>query len=364
MKNILYVAGWGDIFGGGQISLLLLLRHLPARFVPLVLCPFEGTMAQAVRRLDIEVVIRPLRPLAWYRPLRAWWQVRQLRTLYRHRKIDLVHSNWTKPDIFLAARSAGVPVIWHRRAVDSNPLVDRLIAPRATRIAVISDAAGQRLRWLGDYERRVVKLFNGIDLKDFDSVTDCRSEFAAGDEPLVVNVGRLDPQKGHEIYLAAAKQVLQAIPSARFLIVGGEGPDLSYEHILRRRTRELGLEDRVRLTGYRQDVAEIIAGSDLLVCTGMREAFGRVLMEGMALGKAVVAFRSGGVPELVTEDCGLLVAEGDAAALAEAISDLLNDPTRRTELGRAGRRRIEEHFTIDRHVAAVEKLYHELLGEE
>jgi glycosyltransferase involved in cell wall biosynthesis len=132
-----------------------------------------------------------------------------------------------------------------------------------------------------------------------------------------------------------------------------------YAEGLHRRTGALGLADRVTFLGARTDVPEILASLDVLVhCPTAPEPLGRVLAEAMAVGRPVVAARSGGIPEVVEEGVtGFLVEPGDVAGFASAVVRLLEDPALRERLGSSGRRRAEARFGVEAHVSAVLDAY-------
>jgi len=122
------------------------------------------------------------------------------------------------------------------------------------------------------------------------------------------------------------------------------------------------MDKHVHFTGWREDVADILTLCNLFVLPSLCEHFGRVLIEAMAMGKAVVATSSGGVPEIVLDGgTGFLVPPAQAEPLAHAVLSLLNDPQQAAALGAAGRRRAETQFSITRHVEAVESLYRQAM---
>jgi glycosyltransferase involved in cell wall biosynthesis len=127
---------------------------------------------------------------------------------------------------------------------------------------------------------------------------------------------------------------------------------------LRRRIKEAGLEDRLGLLGFRSDVPAVMRGLDVMVLASDAEPCGRVLLEAMASGTAIVATNTGGTPELVRDGTeGLLVPPRDPAALAGAVRRLVQDPPLRESLGRAGVVRVEESFTVAAHVARTLEVY-------
>jgi glycosyltransferase involved in cell wall biosynthesis len=178
---------------------------------------------------------------------------------------------------------------------------------------------------------------------------------------VVGSIGRFVPYKGYAYLLEAARLVRDVKPAAHWVLVG----DGELRGELERQRRTLGLETQVHLPGWREDVPDLLALCDLFVLPSVVEHFGRVLIEAMAMGKAVVATDAGGVPEIVIQgETGLLVPPAQPKDLAEAVLTLLEDAPRAQRLGMAGRRRAETTFSLARHVEAVETLYREVLGTQ
>jgi glycosyltransferase involved in cell wall biosynthesis len=119
------------------------------------------------------------------------------------------------------------------------------------------------------------------------------------------------------------------------------------------------------ITGFRRDIADVMNSLDVVVHTSVRpEPFGRVILEGMLLGKAVVATAAGGVPELIHDgETGFLVPPGDVASLAERLIPLLQDAALRLGVGRRAQAWARERFSLQRHVAAISAIYEELTDQ-
>jgi glycosyltransferase involved in cell wall biosynthesis len=188
-----------------------------------------------------------------------------------------------------------------------------------------------------------------------------RSKFnVPGDEGgMVVYVGRLEAEKDVGTLVEAMGEVVKARPGAVCAIAGSG----SEEGALRGLVERLGLDDSVVLMGYIENPEEVMRAGDLFVLPSLAEPFGLVLLEAMALGKAVVATRAGGPREIVVEgETGLLVEPGDAREMAEAIVGLLREPQRREEMGRHGRERFLEQFTADRMARETLRVYQTILS--
>ena len=156
-------------------------------------------------------------------------------------------------------------------------------------------------------------------------------------------MGRLAWQKGIGDLLDAVPMVRARCPSARFFIAGGgrDAPAVA--------TAVAALDGSVTLLGHRDDVPELLAALDIVVLSSRREAMAQTTLEGMAVGRPVISTTTIGADEAIEDGVsGLLVPVGDPGALAEAIVALAADPVRRAALGAAARRRIGEHFTVER----------------
>ena len=158
---------------------------------------------------------------------------------------------------------------------------------------------------------------------------------------------RLTPWKGQHILLEA----LASLPSHFCALVVGDAlfpEDKDYVSRLCQQAESLGLKERVRFLGFREDVWELMACCDVLVhCSVLAEPFGRVVVEGMATGKPMVAVNAGGVPEIIEDQrTGLLVPPGDASALAKAVQKLESDPVWARQLGEAGQKAVISRFNL------------------
>ena len=366
MGRVLFVEHHGDIIGGGQISLLALMRHLIAA-VPEYVCAAEGSMTNAVRQAGITVQVMempPLRPASALTAARMAWR---LSRVAHQSGAELIHANGSRGMFYagLAGLLARLPVLWHVRVDESDGWWDHVLSRLATRIIAVSQVVCRRFHGLSHGEK-VHVVHNGVDLQAFvrGNGTALRRRLSLGDRPLVGLVAQLVPCKRHADFIRAAALVTPAHQEARFLVIGAD-PDSegAYERQLHKLVVELRLEERVIFTGFVEDVPDVMAMLDLVVLTSDKEAFGRVLIEAMAASRPVVATRVGGVPEIVVDgETGLLVPVGDVESIASAVASLLEAPARRRALGVAGRQRAMAHFSIEAHARKVETLYREILA--
>ena len=248
-----------------------------------------------------------------------------------------MHTHSSKAGILgrLAARMARVPVVvhtvhgwgFHER---QRPLVrhayvslERWCAGFTDALITVTPRDAERGLSLGiGREDLYTTIRSGIDVARFGSPERSREAVRtelglAADAPVVVSVMRLSPQKAPLDLLEATALLVREVPAARIVIVG-DGP---LRQDVEARSRALGLDDRVTLTGLRQDVPELLAAADVLALCSLWEGLARVIPQAMAAGLPVVATAIDGSAEAVTDgETGILVPPDDPATLAAALS--------------------------------------------
>jgi glycosyltransferase involved in cell wall biosynthesis len=284
--------------------------------------------------------------------MRAAWDVAAvvaLRAVIRAHRISLVHTH-SSVDAWvggLAARSLGVAVVRSRHVTIPVPRRRALVYRLADRIITSGEAVAELLAAAGVPRERTVAIGPGIDAGRFHpgvSGAAVRAELGLAG-PVVGLVANIRGSKGHRFFLEAAREVLHARPETRFLIVGD---GIGFDDV-RRRVKELGLEDRVIMTGFRRDVPEVMAALDVLALPSIKsEAMSQVVPQALAVGTAVVGTTVGGTPELVRDgETGRLVPPADAPALARAILALLADPAAARALARRGQAEVLARQSMD-----------------
>lgn len=362
--RIAYVEHHGDIVGGGQFSLLVLMRHL-RRFEAVCWCGFEGSMSAAVRAADTPLSILSMPALSPRRVFAIGAALWHLARAVRQQRIDLLHANGSRSMFYagLVGFFTGVPVVWHVRIALTDGYWDRLLALWARRIIAISAAV--RERFIQSAHGKVQIIHNGVEVDSFANADASYWREQWGEGPIVGMVAQLIPWKRQGDFIDAMAQVARKWPAVRFVLVGDE-PESggNYAEQLRARAAALGMADKLIFAGFCRDIAPVFAALDIAVLCSQDEPFGRVLIEAMAAGKPVVATRGGGVPEIVVEgETGFMVAVADVDALARAVEKLLADPPMARVMGRAGQERARAHFSVRAHVEKIESLYGEVLGD-
>ncbi len=365
VTSVLYVSHHAEIVGGGEISLLQLAGQLDReRWSPLMVLPGPGPMAAHCKRHDIPTFTLPMPSCRWFsRDLRAG--VTRLREIIRVTDAAVLHANGTRAMIYagLAGRLEGRRVVWHVREAESDGLIDRLLSSLAHRIVVNSKAVAGRFSHAA--QAKLLCIYNGVDLETYhpmprEAGDDVRRRLGVPFHvPMVMTMGRFSPDKGHECVLETARLLAAPLPNLHW-VLAGEGDQRAD---LEARCRDLGLDGRIRFPGWLTDVPRALAGCDLFVLPSVREGFGRVLVEAMAMRKPVVAARTGGVPEVVVPgETGILVPPRNPEALAQAVRAMIANPKLAEYFGQNGRHRAEERFSLSRHVQAVSHVYDALVA--
>jgi glycosyltransferase involved in cell wall biosynthesis len=298
---------------------------------------------------------------------------KELIDLGARNQTDILHSISYPTALYtaLAARAAALPHIWHEHGVKRiHPLnrhLYRFTAATCKWVIGPSDAVTGALASAGIASAKIRTVYNGIDLGRFRPNAGRSARVREGlglapGQPAIALIGQLLPHKGHQTLIESAPKILRRFPSARFFIVGSlENPP--YEAELRKSIAEAGCESSFVFTGWRSDMQDLIGAIDIsVVPTLTPEPAALSLMETMALSRPLVATRSGGTPELVPDgEAGLLFSPGRADELADCVLELLTNPDRAARLSSAGRRRMEDRFSEERHLREIADLYRSCL---
>jgi glycosyltransferase involved in cell wall biosynthesis len=386
--KVLYVSHTA-VVSGAERSLLDLLGALPRTVAPLLATPAgplqvlaqeRGIATTAIVGTAGSLRLHPLHtPRALAQMAVAGWQVR--RAAARH-GADVVHANSIRAGIVLAfARLRATPTIVHVRDCLPRGRVStatlRLIAATAT--TVVANSAYTAASVLAAApSARVEVVHNAVDLRRFDPEAIDRAQARtrlgrAGERRLLLGVvAQLSPWKGQDTAIEALSLLcregldaqLLLVGSAKFVASSTRFDNEDYVARLHELVAAADLEDRVSWLGEREDVAQIVRALDVLLLPSWEEPFGRALIEAMALGVPVVATDVGGPREIVQEGReGYLVAPRQPDAWARAIARVAQSADGGAAMGRAGRERAAQLFTIARHVHATLDCYERAIAQ-
>lgn len=380
--RVLLLSHTSELYGAAR-SLQTLAKGLHSHDHELLIgIPGPGPLSMALQAVGIDTTV--LRAPWWVVAPRAslksrQWYLRQIvgasqQVVHAIRRFqpDLVHSNSAViPAGALAARRMGVPHIWHLREQVIEHFNDRFILGRALslRLMGMSSAA------LIPISRAVMKaytapatvrklhlVYNGVDIPASMAASYPDWHTAALAEPVLALSGILHPAKGQDEAIRALGILHGRGLSCRLMLVGDD--PIGFGATLRTMVEDLNLVDHVVFTGHLPNPLLTIEKAQIYLMCSRSEAFGRVTIEAMLLGKPVIGADTGGTPEIIEDGrTGLLYQQGDARSLADAIQRLLLDPGLAAALGRRARASAVALFSEERYVQGVEAVYRKVLTE-
>ena len=289
----------------------------------------------------------------------------RLARFVRRHGIELIHAHLARdyPLAALASGRSGASLVLTRHVLFPLSKIHRLTLRRTARVIAVSQAVADGLRSQNVFSQDTIEtIHNGIDFEKFAQRTKraiIDQDVASPHRMRVGTIGHLAPIKGQEEFIRAAALVRQTHNEVEF-IIAGEDKSRGGENraTLEQLIDNLDLKDRVHLTGWIEDVAELLATFDLFVSAARSEPFGLAIVEAMAAGVPVIATVSEGASEILDDNqTGRLVPVGDANALAGAIIDLLDDAEERSRLAETARRAAHERFSLERMVDRTEQVY-------
>lgn len=355
MTRILYLERNGTLKGGGQESLLELIRHLDrSRFAPSVVVGEEGPLKAALVEAGADCAVIPFAPLnPVHLPAVAksfgmlWRHIRQLRPA-------ILHANDSRSQVYagLISRRVGIPCLFHYRVSYSDGLYDRLLPHLCDRIIAVSNAAAARFK---GFESRLRVVHNAVNPDRFPLRTvETRFPFRIG------SVGRYGGEKGFSDLVRAFALLQTDFPGSELVLAGGgdDGEQRRLESLI----RELNLVKSVALPGRINDMAGFYGTLDCFALLSENEGLNRSILEAMVSGVPVVATAVGGNPEVIEDGkSGLLVPYCAPEQAAVAIRRLLKDQPLRFRITAEARRVVMERFSIERHAGSIESVYDSLL---
>ncbi|MBD3181531.1 glycosyltransferase [Candidatus Poribacteria bacterium] len=375
MKNILYLSSSGYT-GGAEISLYHLVMDLNKdRYEPFVLCPHSGNLVDKFKTNQISTCIIPLP---------SWRKIKSLPFKYscldrvirfaQSKSINLIHCNtiWVNHYACKTGKKLDIPVICHLRDLIAVEQVKKYSLDKINAVIAISDSVREVLIKSGIDNKRVYRIYNGVDLSLFKNLKrTLRREYSVSGY-LVGIVGQMNPTsqwKGQREFLHAAAEILKSRSDVHFVLIGGDNTPVSspehgsYIKELKELSRQLNIDEKTIFTGFRKDIPNVMASLDILVSASWAEPFGRVIIEAMAAGCPVIATKAGGAPEIVCDNItGKLVPPKNPRAIANGVLEILQDAELMRNMSYAGQKRARDKFSIDKNVREIQKVYQHIFN--
>ena len=288
-----------------------------------------------------------------------WAAVKELTRLFREKQIDiaLLHGHKARMVGYWAARRNRIPCVGVSRGwttenwrIKVYNRLDKWMLRRMDHVVCVSQGQADKVILAGTPKERITVIHNAIRTDRFRELSppEFRQKlerlFPVTPKFLLGDAGRLSPEKGFDVLIAATAQLVkEGLPVG--LVIFGEG---FLREPLQKQIDALGVSDSVRLAGYTEELDQFMPHFDVFVQSSHTEGLPNVLLEAMAARTAVVATEVGGTNEVVVEgETGLMVPPNQADRLADAIRAILQNDSLRRLMGENGRKRVEEHFTFE-----------------
>ncbi|TCS71932.1 glycosyltransferase involved in cell wall biosynthesis [Sulfuritortus calidifontis] len=366
--------------GVQRVSLDELTRLDRNRFEPFVICKETGPFTEALVRAGIPFFLVPelVREIS---PRQDWLALHKLTRLFREQRFDIVHTHSSKTGILgrLAGRLAGVPVVMHTVHGYAFPaarnafqfwlyLLLEWLGARITDALILlkredAELAAKRLQVAAD---RLHLVPNGVDVLHYVPRGEAERNLirqghlgVTADCVAIGMVGRLWHQKNPDCFVRAAIRLLRSgHDQARFFLIG----DGELRPSLEARLQEVGCADRIRILGWQDDVAGLLAGLDIFVLPSRWEGLSLAILEAMSSGLPVVVSDIPGNRDLVNVGVdGYVFRPDDDADLAAKLASLIADADLRRRFGTNGRRKVTDRFTLADRIDKIERIYLQLL---
>lgn len=375
-KGILFLT---DIFGGmggSERNISQLIAGVDkSRFELYVACLTSVKLPENIKKTGLSII--ELNEVGIY-TIGGFKNLAFLRRLIHEKKISLIVTYHESSDFYGLAlsRLCRIPVISSRRDMSfktrrRHGLAYRVLGRYFDSVIAVSEAVKKevvRRHWFP--EKRIATIYNAINVKDYAKTNDVH---ALKDKleidpmhPIVGVVANMRKIKGHHYFVHAASIIHKRNPDVEFLVVGYDArkPGFSIAE-LKQYGETMGIVNNLHFIGGRKDTADLISLFDVAVLASLSEGFSNVILEYMASSKPVVATEVGGNPEIVVHgETGLLVPPADGDALARAILSILEDKEVALRFGRAGRKRIEEKFSLDVMLRNYEGLFEQVINSK
>jgi glycosyltransferase involved in cell wall biosynthesis len=354
--------------GGAELLAVSLAGSLnPERFETHICALFERGGNPLRSELDaLTATVHNFRGRRLYSP--TLW--RNVINYVRKHRINIVHTHLLPADIIgrLIARFLGIPVVSTLHSIPegfATARFDRYWLERGSALYLSNQLVTVANYVKKQYEKdwhthsdQVEVIYNAVPIERYIVIPEPSVVINEKSNPVIMTVGRLIPDKAHNLLLDAAYVILQRYPNVQFWIVG-HGDEL--EHLQAQAAR-LGITKQIQFLGMRRDIPALLAQCDIFVLPSRREGLPLSVVEAMAAARPVVVTDVGGNRELVTHDTdGLVIPSGDANLLAAALLSLLEHPEKRISIAQAGRKRVQRDFTMALMIQQYEAIYERLI---
>lgn len=367
--KVIFLHSSSELYGASKILLYVMQIFRDLGYSPLIIFPGDGPLRPELERLgfDYKIINLGILRRKHFHPKGILDRGKKMYKAYRfldeiHQKepISLIYSNTLAVIVGATfARRRDIPHVWHIHEIIQSPkFLVRFLATQVDKSTpkpiVVSHAVAKHWKHYLDIAKPTV-IHNGIDYSPFvNGHQDLRKSLGIAENTKVITmIGRINPGKGQLFFLEIAKAVISQEPDTVFLMVGDPYPGYeSIENGINLKISAENLDNHVINLGFREDIPQILKTTDIFVLPSiLPDSLPTVVLEAMASGKPVVATRSGGASEMVSQGkTGFLVNIGDVSEASEKILELCKDPQLAQAMGQAGQQKILEEYSFEHFV--------------
>lgn len=370
MKKIMHIV---QSAGGVERYIEMLLKNMDRDYEHILICSYDYS-EEFLNSLNMKYKrISMVRELSFSKDLKS---IRIVRKLIKEYKPDLIYTHSSKGGAIGRIANIGLvknilynPHGWAFNMRCSNmkktiyKYIEKILSLFTTKIIVISEFEKESA-----LQNRICKseklelIFNGIDIDKYNIEKDNfnlkRKDFNISDDAYIIGmVGRISEQKAPDTFIKVASRISKKIPNAFFLIVGDGEDRKKLENLI----KENNLEEKVLITGWVKNSLAYIELFDLATLLSRWEGFGLAIAEYMVAKKPIVASRVDAIPNLVTENCGLLVDVDNIEQITNSIMKIYNDKEFKNTIVENSYKRVKEKFDIKRVALEHKKLIDEII---
>jgi len=368
--SILFLDDVGYFLGGGQVSLYELVSRLrfSEKLKVKAVLPEEGELAKKMQDDSIEVNLIPLPSWRLGNLFKVVVSIFLLLKFCKREKINLLYANGLRSCAYsvCVGKLLNLAVIWHVRVYESGGWREKILSHLVDKIIVNSQFVGSKF---GYVKHKVIVVYNGVDTEYFSYDERLKEQVrnkwnVKGNEKVIGMVANFTRQKRQDLFLRAARGIYEGYKEVKFVLVGAILDEEWYQY-LRKLSYELGISDKVLFLDWEAGIKDVYNGIDLLLHTAESEAFGRVIIEAMAMCIPVVAVASGAMQEIIENGVsGYLVLGNDIRKIAETVISLLEDRDKYLSVCKEARKKVIEKFNVNEKIQTIEKIiYNTICGK-
>lgn len=350
---------------GAEISLLATINNLSPELIKAYLILPNITDFSEKVNSKVSIIRAPVTKLGYRHifNIRVWFKVLKATTLItrevQKKKIDIVYCNTITALIYCVPLKllSKVKIICHCRDYISSKFLKLLIAVLCNKVICVSNFIKNSL--LPECKRKAALCYVGIDTDYYQRIYPKTNNNANKREFVIANIGQAVEWKKQAHFLEIASRISKEISNVRFhlVIYGMFDSSEKQVELLKNKIKELDLLEYITVSGFQNDIRQILSEADLLIHTAKNEPFGRIVAEALSLQVPVIATSVGGPVEIIrTGKNGYLVKDMDIKTVVEKVRYMLNHPDERKKFGELGRQTIINNFNLKDHVKRTESI--------